>query len=93
MIKNFLHKQLERFHKSGKSKDGGFIAANKRKKVLTKLDAMEMAEKLDDLRIPSNRLHKTAGKWNITIARGYPFRIFFDWEGGNITNVDWSDPH
>jgi len=91
VIKSFIHKQLQKFYETGKG--GAFIDATQRKKVIRKLDAINQAEKLDDLRTPSNRLHKTEGVWNITVAMRYPFRIFFDWENGHIVNVDWRDPH
>jgi len=91
VIKSFKNKQLEKFYKSGIG--GTFIDPTQRKKVLRKLDAMDKAEKLDDLRTPSNRLHKVEGCWTITIAKHYPYRIFFEWNDGNIETVDWRDPH
>jgi plasmid maintenance system killer protein len=91
MIKNFLHKRLQKFYETGKG--GTFIDSTQRKKVLRKLDALNSAETLDDLRTPSNRLHKTIGVWNITVAKRYGFRIFFSWKDGNVIDVDWKDPH
>lgn len=56
MIKDFQDKESETFYITGKSKK---IPSNIQKTALRKLDYLNAAESLDDLRVPpANRLEK-----------------------------------
>jgi len=66
-------------------------------KVLTrKLDALDSAERMEDLRIPpGNRLEqlsgKRAGQYSIRVNEQY--RICFTWAEGGPENVEVTDYH
>ena len=63
-------------------------------RAASKLDQINAAERIDDLRIPpSNRLEKLEGanKWSIRVNRQW--RITFDWRGGNAFAVLIEDYH
>ena len=61
-----------------------------------KLNAIDAAVQLDDLRLPpSNRLEalrgERKGQWSIRINNQW--RIFFEWSGGNAEKVEIVDYH
>ncbi len=93
MIKNFQDKVTEKFYITGKSKK---IPSNIQKVALRKLDYINSANKLDDLRIPpANRFEKLQGDleefYSIRINKQY--RIIFKFEDGNAYDVKIVDYH
>jgi toxin HigB-1 len=59
------------------------------------LAALETALVPSDMALPGARLHPLrgdrAGQWSITISGNW--RVAFEFEGRNVTNVDFIDYH
>ena len=93
MIKNFLDKETEKFYLTGKSKK---ISSTIQKVALRKLDYLNSAVELDDLRIPpANRLEKLSGslKGFYSIRINNQYRIIFRFEDGLCFDVKIIDYH
>jgi len=93
MIKRFADKETERFYITAKSKR---IPSTIHKVALRKLDYLNAAYVLDDLRVPpANRLEalerELKGKYSIRINKQY--RIVFTFENGNAYDVVITDYH
>ena len=93
MIKSFLNKDSEEFYISGKSKK---IPSTIHKVALRKLDYLNSAYCLDDLKIPpANRLEKLQGNlkefYSILINKQY--RIIFKLENENAYEAKIIDYH
>ena len=93
MIKSFGSKECENFFITAKSKK---IPFNIQKVALRKLDYLNSAVNLEDLKIPpANRLEKLSGNleefYSIRINRQY--RIIFKFNNGNAYEVDITDYH
>jgi plasmid maintenance system killer protein len=93
MIKSFEHDGLERlFASSGRDKRG--VPPNLARKLLARLEALDSARKLDDLRIDKYEgydLHPWKGHrdiWSIKLTGNR--RILFRWDEntGDAHNVD-----
>ena len=66
------------------------------RRAIVKLDQLNSATILDDLRIPlSNRLEALSGdrQGQYSIRINDQFRICFIWDGGTATNVEITDYH
>lgn len=92
MIKSFKHKGLEKFYKTG-SLQG--IQAIHSKRLSFILNYLDEAEKIDDIDIPSFKLHKLKGNmkdlWSVTVQANW--RVTFEFENGNVYIVDYQDYH
>jgi len=93
MIKSFLDTQSESFYVTGKSKK---IPSIIHKVALRKLDYLNAAFTVEDLRIPpANRLEKLKGDlkefYSIRINKQY--RIIFRFENDNAYDVKITDYH
>ena len=93
MIKSFLDKESEDFYITGKSRK---ISSTIHKVALRKLDYLNSAYCLDDLKIPpANRLEKLQGNlkdyYSIRINKQY--RIIFKFENENAYDVKITDYH
>jgi len=93
MIKGFADKETERFYSTGKSRK---IPSSIYKVALRKLDYLNAAHILDDLRVPpGNKLEalerELKGKYSIRINKQY--RIVFTYENGNAYDVIITDYH
>jgi len=93
MIKSFLDKESEDFYITGKSRK---IPPTIHKVALRKLDYINSAYCLDDLKIPpANRLEKLQGNlkdfYSIRINRQY--RVIFRFENENAYDVKITDYH
>ena len=87
MIKSFTNKYVEELFKNGKSKK---IKKDLQRRVLMKLDSMDAATCIEDLRNPpSNNLHKLSGEykglWAISVNG--PWRLVFRLEDSDIYDV------
>ena len=72
------------------------IQKDLQKRAIAKLDYINEAERLDDLRIPpSNRLEKKKGdlKDFYSIRVNSQWRIIFRWADGNAMDVTFIDYH
>jgi len=93
MIKSFADKETERFYETAKSKK---IPSSIHRVALRKLDYLNAAYVLDDLRVPpANRPEalecELKGKYFIRINKQY--RIVFAFENGNAYDVVITDYH
>ena len=93
MIKSFSDKETERFYKTAKSRK---IPSTIHKVALRKLDYLNAAFVLDDLRVPPGNMlealkSELKGKYSIRINKQY--RIVFAYENGNAYDVIIVDYH
>lgn len=93
MIKSFLDSETEQFYITGKSRK---IPTTIHKVALRKLDYLNGAVELEDLKIPpANRLEKLKGNlkdfYSIRINKQY--RIIFKFESNDAYDVEFTDYH
>ena len=93
MIKTFADKHTEELFLDGNS---SVLPPDVRKRALRKLDRVDTAYRVDDLRVPpGNRLEALkgdrAGQFSIRINDQW--RICFRWSGGNADDVEIVDYH
>jgi proteic killer suppression protein len=93
MIKSFADKETERlFHREASRK----FPTDIQRKARMKLEILEGAEKLDDLKVPpGNRLEKLTGnrQGQHSIRINDQWRIGFVWKEGNAYDVEIVDYH
>jgi proteic killer suppression protein len=91
VIHGFLHKGLAELFRSGHSKK---VRADLGKRALRRLDALDQAESLEELRIPGFDFHALRGKpKRHSIDVHGPFCITFEWADGHATRVDLEQYH
>lgn len=93
MIKTFQDKDLEDCFENGNCRK---IKQDLRNRVLRKLDALDVAGCLEDLKSPpGNRLHPLQGErkgtWAIAVSGAW--RITFEFEDGDAYNVALEQYH
>jgi len=92
MIKNFLHKGLERFYKTGNKSGVQAKHVDKLRLVLTNLD---QAEKPDDMDMAGLLLHELKGSrkniWAVKISGNW--RITFRFSKSDVEIVNYEDYH
>ena len=93
MIKSFAERETEKFFQTGKSRK---IPATIHKAALRKLDYINAAASLEDLRVPPGNMLEALsgdlrGKYSIRINRQY--RIVFAFEKGDAYEVLIVDYH
>jgi proteic killer suppression protein len=93
MIKTFADRHTQRLFATGRSKR---LQADIRRRARRKLEYVDLAVRLDDLRVPpGNRLHKLAGdrKGQHAIAINNQWRICFRFVDGDAYDVEVADYH
>ena len=93
MIKTFRDKDAERIFKRERVKRYALLL---QKLAQRKLDLLDAAESLQDLRIPTgNRLERLSGKrkGQYSIRVNDQWRICFNWNSGQATDVEIVDYH
>lgn len=94
MIKSFKHKGLEQFYKSGSLRGIQAIHATRLRVILNRLNLMT---EINDLNIPSLRLHKLKGEmtnlWSVTVQANWRVTFEFDEKDENVYIVDYQDYH
>lgn len=92
MIKNFRHKGLETFFKTGSKAGIQPHHAGKLGLILTLLDS---AKRPEDMNAPGWKLHpltgELAGHWAVTVNGNW--RLIFAFDGENAELVDYLDYH
>lgn len=92
MIKSFAHKGLEQFFITG-SKAG--IQPQHANRIRLILAQLQQARSIDDLRIPTLRLHELKGDrkgvWSVVVQSNW--RITFRFVDGQAEVVDYEDYH
>lgn len=92
MIKNFRHKGLETFYRTG-SKAG--IQPHHAVRLQAQLTALDVARSPQDMNFPAWRLHSLSGEldgfWAITVNGNW--RVIFRFSGEDAELVDYLDYH
>ena len=92
MILRFRHRGLERLHLRG---DTSGVSAQHSKRLRAVLAALETALVPSDMSLPGARLHPLRGdregQWSVSISGNW--RVIFEFEGRDATNVDLVDYH
>lgn len=94
MIKSYRHKRVRALFEDGRRLKG--ISTEVQKRAITKLQMLNAAETLEDLRIPpGNRLEALVGDriGQHSIRINAQFRLCFIWKEGNAFEVDIVDYH
>jgi proteic killer suppression protein len=92
MIKRIRHKGLDRFHRTGDASgiNPGFAA-----RLRVALTALEASRGPEGMNLPGYRLHRLhgdrKGAWAISLSGNW--RLVFEFDGGDATNVDFVDYH
>ena len=91
MIKSFKHKGLfELFENSHSSK----VRQDLQSRSLRRLDALEQAESLVDLKVPGFNFHGLQGKpKRYSLHVNGPWCITFEWEDGVALKIDLEQYH
>ena len=92
MISSFGDKDTQTLYETGASQRFGAVV----RVALRKLDMIAAAATVETLRVPpGNRLEKPSGRregqWSIRINDQW--RVCFEWDGTNATNVEICDCH
>jgi proteic killer suppression protein len=93
MIKSFKDKETEELYITGKSRR---FSVSVCKVGIRKLDYLNAATKLEDLRVPpGNRLEQLKGAYRgkYSIRINEQFRIVFRFEAGDAYDVEITDYH
>jgi proteic killer suppression protein len=93
MIKTFADRRTKELYETGKTRR---FPANVAKRAARKLEYVDLATKLDDLRTPpGNRLHALEGdrKGQHSISINDQWRICFRFEDGDAFDVEVCDYH
>jgi toxin HigB-1 len=92
MIKRFRHKGLGDLFRTGSTKGVNPQLASKLRRILLRLDNGPLP---DAMRLPGFRLHQLKGDregtWSLTVSGNW--RVTFEIEGEDATNVDLEDYH
>lgn len=92
MIKHFRHKGLRRFFEKD---DGAKLPPDLRERIRVILTALKVANNIDDMNLPTFRLHPLKGDltnyYAVTVRANW--RIIFRFEGDQVLDVDLVDYH
>ena len=93
MIKTFADNETEKLFQRQRSRS---LPTDIQRKARMKLEILDAAEKLDDLKVPpGNRLEKLSGdrEGQHSIRINQQWRICFRWKNGDCYNVEIVDYH
>ena len=91
MIASWRHKGLRDLFLNGSS---ARVRADQQKKCLRLLDALEQAERAEDMNLPGLHFHGLQGKpKRFAVAVNGPWRITFGFKNGNAIDVDLEQYH
>jgi len=86
----FRHRGLERLYSRG---DTSGVSAQHAKRLRAVVAALATASVPSDMALPGARLHplrgERAGQWSVSISDNW--RVIFEFEGQDVTNVDLVD--
>jgi proteic killer suppression protein len=92
MIKKIKHKGLRKFYRTGSLKGIIPVHALRLRMVLARLDASKTPQ---DMNLPALDFHplvgEHAGFWAVSVSGNW--RVIFQFEDGEATNVDYLDYH
>jgi proteic killer suppression protein len=92
MIKSFKHKALADLFQTGGS---GKIDAKMHKRILVRLDRLEVSEKPDDMNMSGFDFHplKRFNPTRYTVHVNGPWCITFEFDGNDAARVDFEQSH
>lgn len=91
MIVSWRHKGLRELFLTGSSAK---VRPDQQKKCLRLLDALDLAERAEDLNLPGLNFHGLQGKpKRFAVAVNGPWRITFGFESGEAIDVDLEQYH
>lgn len=92
MIKTFRHKPLGEFFAKGKSSK---IDPKLQKRILIRLDRLDVAEKPEDMNLPGFNFHALSGfnPTRYTVHVNGPWCLTFEFEHGDAVRVDLEQYH
>ena len=92
MIISFKHKGLELFFRKGSFKS---IPAQYAPRIERMLDRLDACKEPDDMNLPGYKFHQLKGtrKYEFSVTVTGNWRITFEFEGDNATNVNLEDYH
>ncbi|ADE12422.1 type II toxin-antitoxin system RelE/ParE family toxin [Sideroxydans lithotrophicus] len=92
MIKSFKHKGLERLFIKGTASG---VQADYATRITLMLDAIDVADQVNELDLPGFRLHRLKGVkrnlWSVRVSANW--RITFEFENGDAYILDLEDYH
>jgi proteic killer suppression protein len=92
MIRRFRHRGVERFFRSGDTSGINAQHAARLRRLLTSLNASAAPAGMN---LPGYRLHRLRGdregQWAVSVSGNW--RLVFEFEEGDATNVDLVDYH
>jgi toxin HigB-1 len=92
MIKTFQNKALEKLLKEGNAKG---VPKELESKIRIRLEAIDSATVIDDIRLPGYDLHELKGDrkgtWSIKVSRNW--RITFTFTDNHAYDLDLEDYH
>ncbi|MBF0270160.1 MAG: type II toxin-antitoxin system RelE/ParE family toxin [Alphaproteobacteria bacterium] len=91
MIRSFRHKGLEELFMEGQSAK---VAPALRKRLLLRLDALDQAQKPEDMNLPGFNFHGLQGMpKRYTVHVNGPWCLTFEWEDGDALRIDLEQYH
>lgn len=91
MIQSFKHKGLKELFITGHTSKISLVL---HKRILRRLDVLDQAKTLDDLKIPGFNFHKLEGKPSrFTFHVNRPCCLTFGWEDQHANLVDFEQYH
>lgn len=92
MIKSFKNKALADLFQTGKS---ARIDAKMQKRILVRLDRLDVAEKPEDMNLPGFDFHALKGfnPTRFTVHVNGPWCITFEFDGTDAARVDFEQYH
>lgn len=92
MTDSFKHKGLKELYTEGKVQG---VRQDQVERITMVLDALDVAETLEDLNLPAFRFHALQGynptRYSMKISGNY--RITFEWDSGLVQKIDLEDYH
>jgi proteic killer suppression protein len=92
MIRRFRHKGLEQFFQSGDTSGMNAQHATRLRRLLTSLNASRGPAGMN---LPGYRLHRLSGdrrgQWAVSVSGNW--RLVFEFDGEDVTDVDLVDYH
>jgi len=92
MIKSFRHKALSDLFQTGKTAK---IDAKLHKRILVRLDRLDVSERPEDMNLPGFNFHSLRGfdTPRYTVHVNGPWCITFEFDGTNAAQVDFEQYH
>ncbi len=91
MIRTFRHKGLAELWETNKT---GVIDRRLHRRILVRLDALNKALRLEDLRVPGFDFHRLQGTpVRYTLHVNGPWCVTFEWKEGDAFRVDYEQYH